>query len=440
MKKQLSMVLFLTIVLTACSSGEKGETAKTDDSTSKGEKTSVTLSVQEPYPFYQTLKKKFEEKYPEINLQIQAYKQAGEQWSASDYEKYQQTTSTAILSGKGPDIFEIGSLPITDFVNKKLLLNMDDYINKDQSINKSDLEMNVLQAIKLNGGTYAIPSGYFLNTFVGDKNLLTQMKVDDNKWTWADFEEISRGIQKNNSKTPRYALSNFPPDALLQEILGDRFKEFVDRTGKKAKFDSPEFLSIMQQIKKMYDDNIMSSKPAENNNQLFYPMDFISPTDLINGPYSVFTNPQLLKRPHAGQKDGGIKIKLSQEFAIQANSPVKEEAWKFMSYLLSSEGQSLQEREGFSLLKSVNDKKVNDIKDQVKSGNFKLPNGMTASAPDEDFTRMKEMIHAATQFNELDGKIIRIVGEESRTFFSGQKPAGDVAKLIQNRVTTYINE
>ena len=37
-------------------------------------------------------------------------------------------------------------------------------------------------------------------------------------------------------------------------------------------------------------------------------------------------------------------------------------------------------------------------------------------------------------------KVESIIAEESKSYFSGQKSAKDVAVLIQNRVTTYINE
>ncbi|MDG0793993.1 hypothetical protein OMP38_26595 [Cohnella ginsengisoli] len=37
-------------------------------------------------------------------------------------------------------------------------------------------------------------------------------------------------------------------------------------------------------------------------------------------------------------------------------------------------------------------------------------------------------------------KIGDIIREESKAFFTGQKSAEAVAKLIQNKVTTYLNE
>lgn len=50
------------------------ESSTADKVTTKDGKTVLTLSVTESSPFYQTVEKKFEEKYPEIDLQINAYK------------------------------------------------------------------------------------------------------------------------------------------------------------------------------------------------------------------------------------------------------------------------------------------------------------------------------------------------------------------------------
>ena len=100
MKKWLCTAsLFLTLT-TACSSGGEGDAITADNKATEGEKSTVTLSIRQLTPFYQTLENKFEAKYPDIDLQIKAYKQIGEKFEPEDYEKYQKTTNTALLSGR----------------------------------------------------------------------------------------------------------------------------------------------------------------------------------------------------------------------------------------------------------------------------------------------------------------------------------------------------
>jgi multiple sugar transport system substrate-binding protein len=266
------------------------------------------------------------------------------------------------------------------------------------------------------------------------------VKIDDKSWNWNTFEEISKQLIQQAGKGGKkhlYALASYPAESTLGAMVVDNYAEFVDRTAKKAKFDSPEFVKLMQHIKKMYDDKVMTAELAEMNNQLFSDVSLMSPKDFIDGLYSYFENPVLLQKPHMGQSEGTRIFPLSQ-FAIRANSPVKDEAWKFISFLLSDEVQSLQEREGFSLLASVNDKKLNEMQEQVKSGTYKF--GKKAKVSDEAFTQFKQFVHGSFQYVDVDVKVLSIIYEESETFFSGQKSADEAAKLIQNRVTTYLNE
>lgn len=447
MKKQL-LIVFTSILLaattTACGAGGSGETANKEKTKSKEGKTVVTLSLKEPNPFYQVVEKKFEEKNPDIDLQIQSYKKMDEGYGEGGFEKYIKTTSTALLSGKGADIFEVSDLPIDKYVDKKLLVNMNDLIEQDKTLNKSDLYMNILEPLKLNGGLYAMPSGFMLRTFVGDGDILekTSAKVDDKNWTWKQFGEISKQLIQEagkSSKDHRYALGNNPPELLLQEMVVDSYREFVDVTTRKAKFDSPIFEETLLQIKKMYDDKVMTSEPQEKENPLFYTGRLISPEDIIV-PRMLYSNPKLLQKPHAEGQTGGAKIVAFSELAIQAKSTVKEEAWKFITFLLSEEVQSLKEREGLSLLKSVNEKKLKEFQEQLKSGEQKLPSGEAISVTDKDFADLNTIISTADSYGGADNKVRSIIDEESGAFFSGQKSAKEVAKLIQSRTTLYLNE
>lgn len=417
----------LMTLMTACASGSANESTSTKTPANNEGKTVVTLALQQKSPYLQTAEKKFEAKYPDIDLQIQL---------TEDYEKYQKSTNAALLSGNGPDIFEVSNLPLEAYVSKTLLLNMDELIADDATLNKSDLQTNVLDVLKLNGGMYAIPSGFSLRAFVGDGDVLKNASFDDKKWTWKEFEETSKKLGESGTER-RYALANDPPEILLQEMVVDKYAEFVDKSAKKAKFDSPVFMEAMKQIKKMYDDKVMTSEPAEIGKQMFYSTVLQSPADFIDGLHLFFSNPKLLQKP---EQTGGTRIVTPSELAIRAKSPVKEEAWKFIAYLLSTEGQSLQEREGFSLLKSVNEEQLNVIQEQVNNGTYKLSDGKAAKATDEEFMQFKQLINTADNYSGADGSVLSIVGDEARSFFSEQKSVEEVAKLIQNRTTTYLNE
>lgn len=446
MKKWLLFISMGALIasLTACSSGEGGNVDKT--ATTEG-KTVLTLSLRETSPFYQTLEKKFEEKYPDIDLQIHAYKSMGEQWGTGEYEKYRTTTNTAMLSGKGMDIIEVGGLPVKEYVSKGFLLNMNDLLEQDKTLDKDDLQMKIVDGLKLNDGVYTIPLGYSLRVLVGNGDMLDNANVtfDDKTWDWTEFGRVSKEViqkAKESGTNEVYALASYPPEYLFQEMLYENYAAFVEPSAKKASFDSPEFVDLLQQAMNMNDEKIITADEAQPGQQLFSSTPIGSPLDFIDSPYTLFDHPKLMLLPRAGESAGqkGARVFTSTQFAIHAKSPAQDEAWKFITFLLSEEAQLLQEREGFSMLKSVNEKMINDLQEKVGSGDYTLPNGQQAKVPDEQFTVFKQIVQSADQYVDLDSKVITIAGEESMAFFSGQKTAEEVAKLIQNRVTTYLNE
>ncbi|EOS53452.1 ABC transporter substrate-binding protein [Paenibacillus barengoltzii] len=435
MGKTIIAALVISIALAACSRAT--DTVGKNPAGEEG-KTVLTLSVQEASPFYTALERKFEAKFPDIDLIIQAYKQAGEEWKAGEIEEYRKSVNTALLSGQGPDVIEMKSLPISEYIAKGLLLNMDSSLSGDVSIKKEDLQQNILDAARENGGLYAIPGGFSLRAFIGDGDALKEADIQEKTWTWQDFAEIAKKLTQGNEKV--FAMTEYPPDMLMQEMTVDNYEAYVDTSDKQAKFDSPEFIALLHQVKQMYDDGVMTEESAGSGKQLFYSAVLRDPKDVIDVPHQYFEHPILMQKPHNPAQSGTMRIIPTSLFGIRAKSQVPEEAWKLIRFLLSEEAQKLPEREGFSLLSSINSQQLDDIKQQIADGSYKLPDGAAVKAADEEFDRFRQMLDAVDQYSPLEAKVISIVGEESLAFFSGQKSAEEAAKLMQNRVTTFLNE
>jgi multiple sugar transport system substrate-binding protein len=61
-------------------------------------------------------------------------------------------------------------------------------------------------------------------------------------------------------------------------------------------------------------------------------------------------------------------------------------------------------------------------------------------AEQQDIDRIEKALNGIRAYAESDPKITAIVAEESAPFFQGQKSAEETAKVIQNKVSTYLRE
>jgi hypothetical protein len=58
----------------------------------------------------------------------------------------------------------------------------------------------------------------------------------------------------------------------------------------------------------------------------------------------------------------------------------------------------------------------------------------------EEADQVMGLINSTNRIYSYDQEIFKIISEDTAAYFSGQKSAEEIAKLIQNRVSLYVNE
>jgi len=112
--------------------------------------------------------------------------------------------------------------------------------------------------------------------------------------------------------------------------------------------------------------------------------------------------------------------------------------------LLSDEVQASPDLLGLPMNKGIANNKFNEVLQKNENGTLEtmiskemLPDGETVKKRVEAV----EKLISETVFRRFsDLKVLMIAMEEFNSFMSGQKSSEEVSKLIQNRVTTYLNE
>ncbi|WP_409345721.1 ABC transporter substrate-binding protein [Paenibacillus sp. MBLB4367] len=449
MKKRwrLPLLMALVITATACSSKDGSTNGETDASAPvSGDKKTVTVSVTNTDRLLQTAVRKFEEKHPDIHIEIKEHLATPKSdngmtatRSQADIEKYIQTVTTQAISGKGSDLIEMNELPQDKFVKNGVLVNLYDMMAKDASFDKNKYYQNIFKSSQNGDGLYAMPFFFTVDLISGNTGMLQKanITIDDKTWTWDAFKDISKKL-KENAGTDFYAFVNMFPIQLLNEYIEDNYSELV-RNGK-ANFDSELFRAMMKQVKSMYDEGVLQAEfTYDYSKGLFSKSGLYNPEQALTD--SLRENTQFYRAPSLNGKTQSGTFKAFFNLGINTKSKVQPEAWAFIKFLLSDEMQSSPELKYIPINKGVTDNKLKEAGDKIVKGSLPVPNGKTDAKSVEDRTlTIQKLLDGAGKKLGSDFKVVSIAMEEFESFMSGQKSAEDVSKLIQNRVNTYLNE
>ncbi|MFB9753960.1 ABC transporter substrate-binding protein [Paenibacillus hodogayensis] len=390
----------------------------------------------------------FEEKHADIHIEIKEYKasegtgKSGMAMEAADIEKYVQSVTTQVISGKGSDLILMNNLPQNKFVAKKLLVNLYDLMAKDSSFDRNALYPNILKASQDGDGLYVMPLSFSLETVQGNTELLKKANISvdkNNPWSWSQFKDVAKKLKQQGDSEGYYNLIMSP---LLYDYIEDNYVQLVGQG--KPNFDSDLFRNMMKEIKSIYDEGLLSegftSATSDPSKAVFQMVGIFSPAAALTIPSSL----EYYQKPSVSGKKEGVPFKSMYSLGVNSKSDVQPEAWEFIKFLLSDEMQASPDLFGLPMNKGATDKKLNEVLQKIEKGTLDLPipkdmlpDGETTK---KRITEVQKLISEAGARISSDMKVLTIAMEEFERFKNGQKSAEEVSKLIQNRVTTYLNE
>lgn len=435
-----SLVVAITIAMSlAACAGNQADEAKQEGQQGQDGKKVVVLSVLGADPVYAQAEKMYEAKHPNVDIQIKEYSLGGGSNQEGIAEKYVNTTTTELLSGKGADLIDlnVSGLPIGKYVDKQALVNLSELMKQDSAFDSNSYEMNILDGVKMRGGLYALPLQFSLDGLTGDAKAIQQSDVtfDDSTWTWGEFTEVSRRLTASGGHT--YSMGNMPPERMLNILFADNYARVVNEEQRPASFDANAFVGLMEEVKTMYAEKIVTDAAVNVGDSFFMSTLIFSPEDYFSGPGSFYEQGKIYRKPLAAGQQAGGTFKTYKELGMNRSSKVQAEAWDFMKFLLSEEIQTMPGLRGFSINKEVNKKMFKELEDK---GTVESPTGSSIPIQKADIDMVKQMLaHANTAIMD-NSKVQSIIEEEAKAYYNGQKSAQAVADLIANRVTTYLNE
>jgi multiple sugar transport system substrate-binding protein len=126
--------------------------------------------------------------------------------------------------------------------------------------------------------------------------------------------------------------------------------------------------------------------------------------------------------------------------AISKESSDQEAAWDLIRFLISEETQSSRSIYSWvPIHRAALEKRNEELFEHSEKG-YDDSDNYRVRMTQEDIDLYMEMTDSISGLMGKDRRIIAIVQEEAAAYFAGAKSAEEVAAIVQDRVTTYVNE
>ncbi len=415
-------------------------------------KTIITLAAMGLEANLQSLVMKYNRSSPDARIEILDYSEYGTP------EAGLTRLNTEIMAGDVPDILCLNGLPVRKLTAQGILTDLMPFLNADEEL-KDQLLDGVLEALMTDGKLYRTASGFSIETVIGAASVVG----DTPGWTLERFnaalEQMPAGCEPFSQGTTR--------DTILTQCLSMEMSRLVDWSTGVCAFDTPVFTDILTFAAQFPKDidwaNAEREEDAEriaSGRQMLMSLrisDFQSfqMYDAIFGGEATF-----IGFPTTEGTGSMINIDGSG-YAICSKSENKDLAWQFLRPLMTAEYQEQviwslpTNRAAFEkhLEKAMTPQYLRNA-----DGSFLLDENGEKIEPDrmvwvvgsltvhikaltqEQADKIIELVKTTTKVRNYDSELMTMITNEAEAFFSGQKTAEEVGKLLQSKVSIFINE
>ena len=257
-------------------------------------------------------------------------------------------------------------------------------------------------------------------------------------WNFKIFAEMADAVCGK-----QYIVTGGTARSILAELLPGMQGEFIDWDEKKAYFDTPEFVNLLELCKECEKESLVRNGVSYDSLEyadkvMMMPLSMYDPGGYMNLHGYYGENALLYGYP---TMDGQVFLvnNAADACGIYSGSENKEGAWEFLRTLFSEDYQ--KRMTGYSVSWAVRESCWYEMWDPYKSQNIFI-NGVNAGSPtDEDIELVADMIlNGNLTANLMNYAIENLVMEEADAYFEDDRTAEEAAGNIQNRVQLMLGE
>lgn len=312
----------------------------------------ITKWTEQPAEFLPGVKeriRRFESKNPDIKVKLVPVV-----WG-----KISEKMTLAAATGTGPDISPMWWNKISPLVAMGALVNLEPYIAKSKLV-KDEISPNAINISReiTRGDAYFIPdsAGHRVVYYLRDWFMEAGVSEPDPEWTWDDFRMYAKKF--TNSAENKYGFTmrggfGFADWALVPMFSYANDRRFFDENGE-CLLNSPGAIEGLQMYVDLHRKDKITPPTAPTDAYSEITGNFWSRRALFLA-HVVTTLPAHIERlgaesvgavPMPRVPDTGVLYQVTgyDGFAMWESSKHKEEAWRYIEFVMSQEGQSWKAR------------------------------------------------------------------------------------------------
>ncbi|QNU67317.1 carbohydrate ABC transporter substrate-binding protein [Ruminiclostridium herbifermentans] len=347
----------------------------------------------------------------------------------SEIEDFALKFKAQLAAGTGADILFMPMYllpPISKLFDSGVLCDLNPLIAQDKSFKIEDYNQIVMDSCTYNGKRYMMPIDYTFFYFYTYKAVLGDFKLNTINWTWDELINAEKEYFKKGTGASKYFIS---PSFDFSVLLIDS-KPYVNYERKISEFNTPEFIKLLK-IYKTIAPLVCPIEEYTSQNE-FEKMEMLSVLQSsfctgvgdslgFNDYNKAFGEDAIILPYPTLDGKGDTNAWVDRILAITSKCRYKQEAFDYIEGILSKENQMSDK-----LNVPVNNAAFKEQLELVK-----------IIRPD---SQIEELFKTVNSCSFLDASVLDIINKELPDYLNGKKSAEQIAKVIDEKVSLYLNE
>ena len=357
-----------------------------------------------------------------------------------------------LITGTAPDIIVLNPSVMQPLVHKEVFADMYELMDSFGGVSREEFIPNALSGFEVNGKIPAIAANFDLHTAVAKTEFVGE---DMENWTIDDLIRTYEELPDNMKLLHREPCSPQDVSDFVTNKLSSKCVDFDNYT---CNFNTPELTKALdfagrfgrENADMKYSTDVTAYSGDEFQNELKNNAALLSEIQLSSFDQSIawnvvydFGGEPVTFTGYPSEDGNGSISDCRWLYGISKDSPKKEAAWKFITYMLKDKKyqyRANEEGRGLPVIKSFYDDYIAIPAEDNRSILY-LPDWQEDTPiTKEQAEQIRDYIFRTKIFPYYSFEINDIISEECAAVINGEKTGRECADILNSRIGIYLSE